>query len=212
MLSSLRTVRFRTDDADEARERLARDFGSHSRVPEVCGPMGYSLDAVGTPRVMAGTTSARLGSTVRAATTGPTLHVPLDAAGQYRVGRRQFEATASVGAVLAPGHEYTARLTSGSWLALRIDTVLLTEALDARSGRRPRAWGIDSSEFPLSAEDRAFVCATIAHLRAVAAAAERPSQASVDELERSVAQWFADRLLAARGVDAVPAERVRIAD
>jgi AraC-like DNA-binding protein len=97
MTSSLLTVRLRTDDADEARERLARDSGRHSRVPVSRGPLGYELFAIGTRRVMCGTTSARLGSTVRAATVGPRIHLPLDAAGTYYVGRRKIEAAGSVG-------------------------------------------------------------------------------------------------------------------
>jgi len=212
MPSSLRVVRVRTDDADEICDRLASDFGNHARIPVSRGPMGYELVAIGTPRVMGGTTSSRLGSTVRAATAGPTLHVPLDAAGHYRVGRRQIVAGADVGALLAPGHEYTARLTSGSWMALRIDPHLLRETLDGRSGLPPRAWSIDSLQLALSGRDRAIVRATIARLAELDATAVRSSHASVEDLERNVAQWLVDRLLATRGVNAVPRDASGIAE
>lgn len=109
MLPNVRTLHIRTDDADEAREQLAREFGGHSRVPDARGPLGYELFAVGTRGVMAGSTTARLGSTLRAATTGPTLHLPLSSTGRYRVGRRKLEAGNGVAVLLAAGDESTQR-------------------------------------------------------------------------------------------------------
>lgn len=212
MPSSLRVVRVRSDDADEVCERLARDFGGHSRVPASSGPMGYELVAIGTRRIVAGTTSASVGSTVRAATAGPTLFVPLDAAGRFRVGRREIEARAAVGVVLAAGHEYTARLSAGSWLALRVDANLLAEALDTRRGGRRSAWGIESVEIPLGAEDLAFVRATVARLHQLDAAPDRGAGSAIERLEQDVARWFADRLVESRGARTVPRDSAPIAE
>lgn len=212
MSSSLRVLRVRSDDVDELCERLARDFGRHFRVPASSGPMGYELVAIGTRRVVAGTTSANVGSTVRASTAGPTLFVPLDAAGRFRVGRREIEAAGAVGVVLPADHEYTARLSAGSWLALRVDADLLAEALDARRGGRRRAWGIESVEVPLGAEGLAFVRATLARLHQLDAVPDRGAGPAIQRLEQDVARWLADRLVESRGARTVSRDTPTIAE
>jgi AraC-like DNA-binding protein len=212
MLPNVRTLHIRTDDADEARERLAREFGGHSRVPDARGPLGYELFAVGTRGVTAGSTTARLGSTLRAATTGPTLHLPLSSTGRYRVGRRKLEAGNGVAVLLAAGHEYTARLAAGSWLALRIDTTLLSNALDAGGNRPSRAWAFDSVEVQLSAGGVAFVRETIARLRELEAAADRLAKDAIETVECRATYWLADRLQEAQGVGPVPRDSVTVAE
>ncbi len=219
MPSTIDTIRIRTNDADEATERLARAFGSHDRVPERFGQMGYAFFAVGTRRVMAGTTVARIGSTVHAATTGPTLHLPVQASGVYRLGRRELRARAGVAVVLAPGHEYSVRLAAGSWLALRIDPALLTEELDARAGARSKVWTVDSFELAVPTTAASAVRTTIASLSALrrAEADALPSAVAATELvvaatELAVARWFADLLSAAKGMRPASPDGARIAE
>lgn len=212
MLRAITTVHFRTDDADAAQERLGREFGGHSRVPAARGAMGYELFAVGTRRVVAGTTTARVGSTVRAATSGPTLHVPLAAAAHYRLGRKEMQAGGDVAVALAPDHEYSARIGAGAWIAMRIDSRLLAETLEARQSPRSRAWALESRELRLTPGDLAFMRGTISRLIELGNSKARGSGAAIESLEQQVAHWFADRLLEANGVRAMPRHGMRIAE
>ncbi|MDH5286457.1 MAG: helix-turn-helix domain-containing protein [Betaproteobacteria bacterium] len=211
MQSSVHTIRIRTDDADEASERLAHAFGRHDRVPERSGPLGYEFFAVGTRRVTAGTTAVRMGSTVRAATTGPTLHLPLDASAVYRLGRRELRAQAGSAVLLAPGHEYSVRLTAGSWLALRVDSALLSEALAARGRTCAHGWTVDSLAFPLPATAASSIREAIAALRALGKSGAGARSPAVAAAELHVAGWFADLLPDARALRPATAAGARVA-
>lgn len=205
------TNRIRTDAADEATERLARAFGSHARVPERSGPMGYAFLAVGTRRVVAGTSAARIGSTVRAATTGPTLHLPLAASAVYRLGRRELRAQAGTAVVLAPAHEYSARLKPGSWLALRVDSALLADALAARGHTCTHGWTVDSFATPVAATAASFVRETITALRALGESGAAARSHAVAAAELHVATWFAGLLLDVRALRPARAAGARTA-
>jgi len=210
----LAMLQFRTDDVEEAREKLAREFGSHSRVPEASGPLGFEFFAVGTRRVLVGTTAARLGSTVRGATSGPTLHVPVCTVARYRVGRRELQAADHAAVVLAPGHEYSVRVAAGSCIAMRVEASLLDEALDARAVGRSGRWAVDSFELRLAtAPPIATLSGAIAAFsRLERLGAKGIAGGATHAIERHLAAWFADLVLEARGVRALPVAGERIAE
>lgn len=212
MSPAVRTLRFRTDDPDEALDRLARAFGGHSRVPERRGPFGYDFLSLGTGRLAVGTVDARNGSTLRGTVTGFTLHLPLGAAATYRIGRSESRVAEGTGMALAAGHTYTARIAAGAWIALRMDQSLLADALDARVGGQSRAWAAESFAMPALPSDVAFARRTLASLSALARSPQRGQGSAIEAFECGAAAWLAERLLKARGARAVPRDGIRVAE
>jgi AraC-like DNA-binding protein len=210
----LRSWRIRADDIDEAAELLRRDFGDHAQSALGCGPLRFELSAVAGLRALSGHWSTGIGQLMRASASVPVLHLPMMRPAEYRVGRRQLGAAPDVGIVLAPGHEYLRRTPPGRTRALWLEPELLAEAMEQRTPGHRRVPRIDSVELRLGP-------AEIAHLRRLIRAhgqAVRLFEAGAEVsqelacIERRLAAWMADQLLANRGVRASSAASMLAAE
>ncbi len=121
---------FRTNDLDEAAEFLRRNFGDHSRVPRARGALGFGIEVTATDRSVAGSVSFAIPSTVRAANSAVTVHLPLQFGADYAVGRRHLRSAPDVAVMLAPEHVYTIGTPPGDALGIQLDPSLLREAID----------------------------------------------------------------------------------
>ena len=207
--TSPEVLRFSSDDLDETVAFLSAGFGSHHRVPLRRGPLGYQLLAATSGRAAAGWTSVGRGNVVRAAVTSPTVHLSLRQEIEYRVGRRVLRSAPGRAVVLAPGHDYSARVPPGKAVAMIVAPSLLEEELQARQAGRTRSLALTSIEVELAPEVALEVeNLAAAQLAAVRAANDDNTHPSVLASERRLAAWMASRLLEHSGLKALsPASR-----
>lgn len=207
--TSSEVLRFSSDDLDETVAFLSASFGSHHRVPLRRRPLGYRLLAAISGRAVAGWTSVGTANVVRATVPCPTVHLPLRQEIEYRVGRRMLQSAPGRAVLLAPGHDYSARVTPGEAVGIVVAPSLLEEELQARQAGRTRSLALTSIEVELAPEvAREAESLATAQLAAVQAASGDFGHPAVRGSERRLAAWMADRLLEHSGLRALsPASR-----
>lgn len=124
--------RFRSDDLDEVRERVASMDGEHSRVAHDAGPLGYDLAVVSGTTMTLGWGRVGLAKTIRAASSGLILHLHTDPGSAYRFGRREHLTVADSAVLVAPGQEFTRRSPPGQILSLTVDAPRISAEIAAR--------------------------------------------------------------------------------
>jgi AraC-like DNA-binding protein len=205
-----KTCAFRTDDLDEAVDFVARHFAPHSRVPRARGPLGYDVHFSIGEHSACGTSSFAILSTLRAATRGVTVHLPVHPGADYRVGRRRMRSAPDVAVLLCPGHDYSVDTPPGPTLAFVMEPSLLQREIELLGVRRPRAWSLRSLQLPLPPSEVAALREVI-HLHLTAAALTGGSAQRIAELravEERMASWLARRVVAASGlVELSPSSR-----
>jgi AraC-like DNA-binding protein len=206
-------MRFRSDDLDETTAFLTKRFGSHHRVPLRRGPLGYQLLAATSSRAVAGWTSVGTENVIRASEPTPTVHLSLQHQIEYRVGRRVLRSAPGRAVVLAPGHDYSARVPPGNFIAMTVDPVLLQEEMQARRTGRKQSWVLQSIEAeltPNAAREAQDLAA--AQFAAVQAAGGERTHPDLLASERRLAAWVATRLLEHSGLRALSPASLRLAE
>jgi hypothetical protein len=148
-----KTYAYRTDDLDEAVEFVGRHFAPHSRVPRTRGPLGYDVRLSLGERSACGGSSCAVPSTLRGATRGFTVHLPVRQENAYRIGRRSLTATPDVAVLLCPGHDYSVDTAPGTVMAVVLEPSLLHREIDLLNVRRPGTWSLRTMQLPLSPRD-----------------------------------------------------------
>ena len=92
-------------------------------------------------------------STLRAATRGVTVHLPIQRGSAYRVGRRGLRSAPDVAVLLCPGHDYSVDSAPGTVMACVLEPSLLQREIDLLCIRRPGTWSLRSLQLPLSRTD-----------------------------------------------------------
>jgi AraC-like DNA-binding protein len=148
--------RFRSDEVDEVREFIARNWGDNSRVVHGKGALGFDQSWLMGAAAAAGWVRSELGETIRGAAREPILHVAVPAGSVYRFGRRQHAADRGIVTFIAPGWEYTLHRPKGTALAISVDGRPLREELAARlpGGRGDLVFQARSIELDAPAENR----------------------------------------------------------
>jgi len=204
-----RTYAYRTDDLDEAVEFVERHFAPHSRVPRARGPLGYDVRISVAERSACGASSFAIPTTLRAATRGVTVHLPIQHESEYRIGRHILRSAPNVAVLLSPGHDYSVDVAPGKIMAFVVEPSLLQREIDLLNARRPGAWSLRSQQLPLSPPDAATFCELIRQHGRAGGPAERTQR--IDELravEDRLASWLARRIVAASGlVELSPSSR-----
>ena len=196
--------RFRSDDVDETVAFLSRGFGRHYRVPLQRGPLGYQLLTAASSRAMAGWVSVGKPNLVRASVPLPAVHLSLQQQIDYRVGRRVLRSAPGRAVVLAPGHDYSARVPPGRAIAMMVAPALIEEELQARQAGRTRSLVLQSIEAELApAAVREAEQLVSAQIAAVQAASGDHTHPAVLVSERRLAAWMAIRLLENAGLKAL---------
>jgi AraC-like DNA-binding protein len=195
---------FRTNDLDEAADFLRRNFVDHTRVPRKRGPLGFGIEATATDRSVAGSVSFAIPSTVRTANNVVSVHLPLRFGADYRLGRRHLRSATDVAVMLAPQHVYTVDTPPGSVLGIQLDPSLLREELESVSAGPTRHLALRSIEMPLSpAESSAFASLVRQHRAVVSTACQDDAGEALQDVERRIAGWLADRTVASMGLRTV---------
>jgi len=204
-----KTYAFRTDDLDEAVDFVAQIFAPHSRVPRARGPLGFDLCFSIAERSACGRASFAIPSTLRAATRGVTVHLPIDQGGDYRVGRRRFRSAPDVAVLLCPGHDYRVDTPPGLTLGVMLEPSLLQREIELLSVRRPRAWSLQSLQLSLPSADVAAWRGVIHQYVTVASLTGSARRiANLRAVEERMASWLAQRVVAASGlVELSPSNR-----
>ena len=204
-----RTFAYRTDDLDDAVDFVERHFGPHSRVPRARGPLGFDVRFSIAERSACGSSSIAVPSTLRAATRGFTVHLPIRQENAYRIGRRSLRGSPDVAVLLCPGHDYSVDTAPGTVMAFVLEPSLLQREIDLLNVRRPGTWSLRSMQLPLSPQD---VAAWRELIRRYVRAAVRTASARRSEdlraVEDRLASWLARRIVAASGlVELSPSSR-----
>jgi AraC-like DNA-binding protein len=204
-----RTYAYRTDDLDEAVDFVQRHFAPHHRVPRARGPLGFDLRISSAERSASGAVSLAIPSTLRAATRGVTVHLPIQHGSAYRVGRRDLRSAPDVAVLLCPGHDYTIDSAPGTVMACVLEPSLLQREIDLLCVRRPRTWSLRSLRLPLSAPDVAILRGFIRqHGSAADGTGSAPRIDALRGVEDRFASWLASRIVAASGlVELSPSSR-----
>jgi AraC-like DNA-binding protein len=205
--------RFRSDDVDETVAFLSEGFGSHHRVPLQRRPLGYQLLAATSSRAVAGWTSVGTENLIRASVPMPTVHLSLQHQIEYRVGRRVLRSAPGRAVVLAPGHDYSARVPPGNFIAMTVDPVLLQEEVQARRAGRTQSLVLQSIEAeltPNAAREAQDLAA--AQFAAVQAAGGERMHPDLLAAERRLAVWMATRLLEHSGLRALSPASLQLAE
>ena len=194
---------FSSRDLDETRAHVNR-YGDHSRVVHGHDAFLYGERSAATGRVTIGWWQRSFRQTLRAAVRSPTLFLNEHCGDTVRYGRRKrFEFGPSRALISVPGQEYRVQGAAGSGIALLVAPELLESALDARSlgGGRSRRWMLQSVAAPMTQERREELGAMF-DLLMVAAAPDGTwgPYGGIDGFERAAAEWMADLLLEASGV------------
>jgi AraC-like DNA-binding protein len=194
-------LRFQTDDLDEAREFVRRNFGDHARVPQQRGRLGFEIVFSAAAGSVAGMMSIAVPTVVRASSRAVTVHLPRLHGAIYRVGRRSLRSAPDVAVALMPDHDYTVRTPPGPADAFLLDPQLLERALDDVRGNRMGSWLLESMEIPLSAAEAADF-RRIVRQRGMpfGHGLERCNDLALPAIERRMAIWLAGRIA---GVSAV---------
>jgi AraC-like DNA-binding protein len=204
-----KTYAYRTDDLDAAVDFVERHFAPHSRVPRARGPLGYDVSISVAERSACGASSLAIPSTLRAATRGVTVHLPIQHGSEYRIGRRSLRSGPNVAVLLCPGHDYSVDVAPGPIMAFVLDPSLLERAIERLCRSRPSAWSLRSQQLRLSPPDVAVFHDFIRQHGKAGRSAERAQE--IHELratEDRVASWLASRIVAASGlVELSPSSR-----
>ncbi|MBK6804245.1 MAG: hypothetical protein IPG84_04975 [Betaproteobacteria bacterium] len=131
---------FFTDDLDEVREFVGRSDGEHSRVVHGVGRLDFERHVLIGKSVALAWNRVALGQTVRGALGALTLHLSIDAPGEYLFGRRRIRVAPGSGMILPPRWEFTRRSGPGSMFGLALNDQALN-AETARGGRSARVAG-----------------------------------------------------------------------
>ncbi|HSQ70397.1 MAG TPA: helix-turn-helix domain-containing protein [Steroidobacteraceae bacterium] len=211
--TSPEVLRFSSDDLDETVAFLSEGFGRHYRVPLQRGPLGYQLLAATSSRAVAGWTSVGTANVIRATVPSPTVHIALRQEIEYRVGRRVLRSAPGRAVLLAPGHDYSARIPPGKVVAMIVAPSLLDEELQARQAGRTRSLVPKSIEVELTPElARQAENLAAAQLAAVPAANGDLRHPGLRSSERRLAAWVANRLLEHSGLRALSPASRQLAD
>ncbi len=204
-----KTYAYRTDDLDEAVEFVGRHFAPHSRVPRARGPLGFDVRMSVAERSACGTSSIAVPSTLRAATRGFTVHLPMRHENAYRIGRRCLKAAPDVAVLLYPGHDYSIDTAPGTVMAFVLEPSLLQREIDLLNVRRPGTWSLRSMQLPLSSQDVAAWSDLILRYGRAAVRTASPRQDNdLRTVEDRLASWLARRIVAASGfVELSPSSR-----
>ena len=194
-------VDFQSNDQDETREYIRRNYGDHSRVVRGKGKFLYRVSAVAAGRVIVGRSERWLHQTLRAAVLHPTLFLSLQPGETVSLGRRSHALQPDRAVFCAPDHEYTRAGYSAENLVLRVESGLLEREIAARVRRRSRRWLAPSGPIPMTAARRAELLALEgqAHSAARTGGSWGPF-GDLEAYERAVAGWMAGLILEAAGV------------
>jgi AraC-like DNA-binding protein len=206
-------MRFRSDDLDETTAFLTKRFGGHHRVPLRRGPLGFGLLAAASDRAVAGWTSTGTENVIHATAPGAVLHLALQHGIEYRVGRRVLRSSPGRAVLLAPGHDYSARIPPGTAAGIIVAPSLLEEELQARRAGRTRPLALRSTEVELTpgAAREAHDLAA-AQFAAVQAAGGDHRHPDLLATERRLAAWMANRWLEHSGLSTVSPASVQLAE
>jgi AraC-like DNA-binding protein len=189
-------IAFRADDPDSVLVQLPARWGNKVMVPRSRGPIGYSLQALASRRLLVGKVSCGVGRTTRLSAAHPWLQLPLDCASRYRIGRRTFDVGPGQAMLVAPGHEYTASVGAGSMLCIQLDASNLCATLPLGRGGRARKWTVQSTPVDASTGDAPGIRAGIESLlRAPVAPDSVDGFAEFTALEDRLASWLMSSLL-----------------
>jgi AraC-like DNA-binding protein len=196
-------VDFRTQDPEAAHAHIRPNHGDHQRTIHGGDAFGYAESTAATSRIVLGQVQRVFRQTLRAAVRHPTLFLDLDPGDTLRYGRRTYDCGPSLARVLAPGQEYTRQGSARRACAVRVDTLLLQQAIAGQARGRARNWLVQPVAIPMPAAKHEEMSALFAQIRGAA----RPDGSwgiygSVETFERAVADWIAALLLDASG--AVP--------
>jgi AraC-like DNA-binding protein len=204
-----RTYAYRTDDLDDAVEFVERHFAPHSRVPRARGPLGYDVRISVAERSACGASSFAIPSTLRGATRGVTVHLPIQHESEYRIGRHSLRSAPNVAVLLSPGHDYSVDVAPGTIMAFVLEPSLLQREIDLLNVRRPGTWSLRSQQLPLSSPDVAALRDLIRqHGKAAARTGSARRIDDLRDVEDRFASWLARRIVAASGlVELSPSSR-----
>ena len=192
---------FFTDDLDEVREFVERSDGEHSRVVHGVGRLDFERHVLIGKSVALAWNRVALGQTVRGALGALTLHLSIDAPGEYLFGRRRIRVAPGSGMILPPRWEFTRQSGPGSMFGLALNDQALNAEIRARRPERQGGWVPNSRSLDLSGTDRNAVDAAIADL--VWAADSATASATFEQREARLISAVADLLL--RGAAVSPA-------
>ena len=194
-------VEFQSNDQDETREYIRRNYGDHSRVVRGKGKFLYRISAVATGRIIVGRSERWLHQTLRAAVLHPTLFLSLQPGETMSLGRRSHALQPDRAVLCAPHHEYTRAGDSAENLVVRVESGLLEREIAARARRRSLRWLTRSAPIRMTAGRRAELLAFEAQLHAVAQnGGSWGPYGDLEGFEGAVAGWMADLILDAAGV------------
>ncbi len=203
MDTGARVLEFQTRDLDESLRFITDRFGPHSRVLKKPGRYAFHIRAAIGSKVLAGECTVGLPYVLHVATQTPTVHLPLAADLEYRIGRRSLRATPDTAVFLAPRHAYTLDSPGGTGLAVQVDPDMLEQAVDARLPRLRRPRSPRCVELPLTAASKARFL-TLQRRFSSALSSDPSGQASgraLRTMELDLVDWLADRLLEQSGLE-----------
>jgi len=210
----IRQTVFRTHEVDEAIEYYGGNYGWHSRVPVGKNPFTLSLSAWIGDSLVIGEIEQGCAQVIRATAPGSMmlLHLPIDSANHYLVGRRQLTATPNRAVLLPADQCYTVRSERGPKLAASVTTDRLVQELEERWPGRRGHFSIRSIEIPLSGPERARFDAMARRWRALAANdAGGESVTTTQRIEDEFVSFLADRIMRDAGVQPLsPRNRIRV--
>ncbi len=192
---------FFTDDLGELREFVGRSDGEHSRVVHGVGRLAFERHVLVGKNVALAWNRVALGQTVRGVLGVVTLHLSIDAPGEYLFGRRRIQAAPGSGMILAPRWEFTRRSGPGSMFGLALNDQALTAEIRARRPESQGDWVPSSRPLDLPGTDRSAVDAAVADL--VRGADAATASATIEQREARLISVVADLVL--RGAAVSPA-------
>jgi AraC-like DNA-binding protein len=204
-------ARFRSDDLDEVRARVARMDGEHSRVAHRAGRLGFELARLGGSRILLGWGHVALETTIRGALSNPVVHVSAPAGSTYRFGRNVHVTDRATALFVAGGWEFSRCSPPGAALALAPSEEALLEEIRARCPDRRGQLVLTTRPFTLAPPAHARLVAAVADVVRSSAPDGQPLQAQLGEarLIAAIADVLLDNAAVIRTQQAATA---RIAD
>ena len=125
------TEEFWTDDLNIALETLGNVFGDHHRVPLDKGEFSLGYHFVSSPDLTVAWVAKKGRQAIRAAIPSQYtfIHLPLNTASEYRIGRRTFLARSDNAMLIPSNHEYSLKDETGIRLAVILKTEILKEVM-----------------------------------------------------------------------------------
>lgn len=174
-------ARFRSDDLDEVRARVARVDGEHSRVAHRAGPLGFALSRLGCSLVSLGWGHVALDTTIRGVLATPVLHLSVPAGSTYRFGRNVHVTDRATALFVAGGWEFSRRSPPGATMALAPGEEALLEEITARCPDQRGKLLLTTRPIALAPPVHARLVAAVADVVRSAAPDVQPLQAHLVE-------------------------------